>query len=135
MYKTFACKYRTTKAKIIEKYRINKDFGVRYKTKNGAEKVRIFWKGSLAHAPHPQGAEVDIIQKPKGILKMKKPTLAVRMKQNMCEWCGKTGTNVLVHQVRNLKDLKCENEWAIFMKQINRKTLVVCENCFKIMTM
>lgn len=53
----------------------------------------------------------------------------------MCEWYGKSGTDVLVHQVRNLKDLKCENEWEIFMKQINRKTLVVCKDCFKMMTM
>ncbi|MCM1222612.1 MAG: group II intron reverse transcriptase/maturase, partial [Lachnospiraceae bacterium] len=69
------------------------------------------------------------------ILKMKKPTLAMRIKQNMCEWCGKSETDVLVHQVRNLKDLKCENEWEIFMKQINRKTLAVCKDCFKMMTM
>lgn len=80
MYKTFACKYRTTKAKIIEKYRINKDFGIRYKSKNEAEKVWIFWKDSLAHDPYPRRAEVDIIQKPKGILKMKKPILAMCMK-------------------------------------------------------
>lgn len=135
MYKTFACKYRTTKAKIIEKYRINKDFGIRYKTKNGTEKIRIFWKGSLARDPYPQGAEVDIIQKPKGILKMKKPTLAIRMKQSTCEWCGKSGIDVLVHQVRSLKELKCENEWERFMKKINRKTLVVCKDCYKLMTM
>lgn len=45
MYKTFACKYRTTKAKIIEKYRINKDFGIRYKC-NFARKIqkRRTWK-------------------------------------------------------------------------------------------
>ena len=135
MYKTFACKYRTTKAKIIEKYRINKDFGIRYKVKDGTEKIRTFWKGSLAHDPYPQGAEVDIIRKPKGILKLKKPSLAMRMKQNTCEWCGKTDTDVLVHQVRSLKELKCENEWERFMKKINRKTLVVCKDCFEIMTM
>ena len=29
MYKTFACKYRTTKADIIERYRFNKDFAVK----------------------------------------------------------------------------------------------------------
>ena len=28
MYKTFACKYRTTKADIIERYRLGKDFAV-----------------------------------------------------------------------------------------------------------
>lgn len=44
MYKTYATKYRTTKHNMIEKYRINKDFGVKYKTKDGKEKVCLFYK-------------------------------------------------------------------------------------------
>ena len=35
MYKTFAFKYRTTKADIIERYRLNKDFAVKYKDYKG----------------------------------------------------------------------------------------------------
>ena len=54
--------------------------------------------------------------------------------QNRCEWCGKTETDVLVHQVCSLKELKCENEWEQFMKQINRKTLVVCNDCYRKMS-
>ncbi len=38
MYKTYATKYRTTKHNVIEKYHVNKDFGVKYKTKDGKEK-------------------------------------------------------------------------------------------------
>ena len=85
-YKTLACKYRSTVRKTIAKYRIDRNVGVKYQGKDGNERIRLLWKGSLAKDPAPSGSEADIIRKPKGILK--KPTLAVRLKANRCEWCG-----------------------------------------------
>ena len=126
-YKTLACKYRTSKRKIIAKYRINKDIGVKFQDKHGKERVRLLWKGSLAKDEYPLGNEADTIRKPKGILK--KPSLAMRLKSNRCEWCGKETTALLVHQVKTLKELGDKEAWAVFMKKINRKTLVVCEDC------
>lgn len=102
-YKTLACKYRTSKQKIIGKYRIGKDIGVKYQDKHGREHIRLFWKGSLARNPYPQGAEVDMLHKPKGILK--KPSLGTRLKASRCEWCGKETSAVVMHQVRMLKEL------------------------------
>lgn len=129
-YKTLACKYRISKREIIAKYRIGKDIGVRYQDKQGNERVRLLWKGSLAKDPHPLGQEVDTIHKKKGILK--KPSLGMRLKANRCEWCGKQTAELVMHQVRTLKELDESQPWAVFMKSINRKTLVVCENCHKI---
>ena len=131
MYKTLAAKYRTTKKTVIQKYRIGKDFGVRYISKSGEEKVRLFWNKSLARNPYPSTQDVDTIHKPKGLLK--KPTLAMRLEQRKCEWCGRTETDVLVHQVCSLKELKGVNDWELFMKKINRKTLVVCKQCYEFM--
>lgn len=56
-------------------------------------------------------------------------SLAMRLKSNRCEWCGKETTALLVHQVKMLKELGDKEAWAVFMKKINRKTLVVCEDC------
>lgn len=126
-YKTLACKYRTTKRKIINKFRIGKDIGVRFQDKYGKEQVRLLWKGSLARDSHPLGVEADIIHKPKGI--MKKPSLANRLKAGRCEWCGKETTDLVMHQVRTLKELDERQPWSAFMKRINRKTLVVCKEC------
>lgn len=126
-YKTLACKYRTSKRKIIAKYRIGKEIGVKFQDKQGNERVRLLWKGSLAKDSYPLGSEADIVHKPKGILK--KPALAMRLKANRCEWCGKETSALMVHQVRTLKELKDDEAWAVFMKKINRKTLVVCEDC------
>ena len=127
-YKTLACKYRTTKRKIISKYRVGKDTGVRFHDKYGKERTRLLWKGSLAKDSYPLGVEADIIHKPKGILK--KPSLVNRLKAGRCEWCGKDVQTVTVHHVRALKELDDSQPWAAFMKQINRKTLVVCNECY-----
>ena len=124
-------KYRCSKAEIVRRYRINKDIGVRFTDKNGKEKVRLLWKGSLAKDSYPLGKEADIIHKPKNILK--KPTLAIRMSAGICEWCGKHTTELEVHQVRSLKELDDKEAWAIHMKRINRKTLVVCKDCHNLM--
>ena len=129
-YKTLACKYRTTKRRIIAKYRIGKDIGVKYQDNQGKERVRLFWKGSLARNPYPMGNEADVIHKPKGILR--KPSLGARLKANRCEWCGKETSALVVHQIRSLKELDENQPWAAFMKKINRKTLVVCESCHSV---
>ena len=126
-YKTMACKYRTTVRKIIKKYRINKDIGIKYQDNKGNEKIRILWKGSLAKDPIPLGTEADTIHKPKGVLK--RPKLADRLNSNKCEWCGKHTQELEVHQVRTLKEIDEKDDWSRFMKKINRKTLVVCKDC------
>lgn len=130
MIKTFCCKYRCHKGDIFKKHRKGKDFYVEYKDKKGNNKVRLFWKGSLKRGKGNINSSVDIISKPKGI--RKKPTLAIRLKGGKCEWCGMETENLVVHQVRNLKELSEDTEWAKFMKRINRKTLVVCNDCHKL---
>ena len=131
MYKTFACKYRTTKADIIEKYRHEKDFAVKYIDSKGNEKLRTFWKGSLARKDFPQGAETDIVFSSKPVSFKNNPSLAKRLKANTCEWCGEHTTDVVMHQVRTLKDLDRTLPWNQHMIKINRKTLVVCSDCHK----
>ena len=126
-YRTMACKYRTSVRKIIAKFRVNKDIGIKYQDSKGNEKIRILWKGSLAKDPRPLGAEANTIHKSKGVLK--RPKLADRLNSNRCEWCGKHTEELEVHQVRTLKELDEKEDWARFMKKINRKTLVVCKDC------
>ena len=57
--------------------------------------------------------------------------LLVSYQNNKCEWCGKETNNLKVYQVKKLKDLTDEYAWHVFMKSINRKTLVVCSECFE----
>ena len=126
-YKTLASKYRTSKRKIIAKHREGKQIGVRYKDENGTEKFRAFWKGSLKKESFAKGNESDILYKPVHLTK--KPTLFQRLQANRCEWCGVETSDLVVHQVRSLKELKGEKPWDILMRKINRKTLIVCQKC------
>ena len=127
LYKTLACKYRTSKKKIIDKYRHGKDFGIPYQDKHGNDKVRLLWKGSLAKDSFPKESSVDLIRKPKGILR--KPVLGHRLTAGRCEWCGMETQDLVVHQVKSLKNLDDSQPWAAHMKKINRRTLVVCKPC------
>lgn len=127
LYKTLACKYRTSKKKIIDKYRHGKDFGIPYQDKHGNDKVRLLWKGSLAKDSFPKESSVDLIRKPKGILR--KPVLGHRLTAGRCEWCGMETQDLVVHQVKSLKNLDDSQPWAAHMKKINRRTLVLCKPC------
>ena len=129
MVRTYCCKYRCTKGKIFRKYYRNGVFGVNYVDKQGNQKLRAFWSESLKRETHSRDASVDLIHKPKGVLK--RAVLAERLRRGYCEWCGKQTQELEVHHVRNLNRLPDTCEWMLFMKKINRKTLVVCEDCHK----
>lgn len=94
---------------------------------NKTQNPLVIGDPKLKEEEYPLGKEADIIHKPKGILK--KPSLGARLKANRCEWCGKETSALVMHQVRTLKELDESQPWAVFMKRINRKTLVVCESC------
>ena len=87
MVRTYCCKYRCTKGKIFRTYYRNGVFGVNYVDKQGNQKLRAFWSESLKRETHSQGASVNLIHKPKGILK--RAVLAERLRRGYCEWCGK----------------------------------------------
>ena len=63
--------------------------------------------------------------------------LVTRLQKGKCEICGRD-TNIQVHHIRKLKDLKNrwkgrkeKPEWVKRMVALQRKTLVVCEQCHK----
>lgn len=85
----------------------------------------------VARNDFPQGAETDIVFSSKPVSFKNNPSLAKRLKANTCEWCGEHTTDVVMHQVRTLKDLDRTLPWNQHMIKINRKTLVVCSDCHK----
>ena len=60
-YKTLACKYRTTKGKIIAQYRIVKDIGVKFQDKHGNERIRTTVEGQSCKRPLSAGKKKQII--------------------------------------------------------------------------
>lgn len=127
MYKTYATKYRTTKHNMIEKYRINKDFGVKYKTKDGKEKVCLFYNKGFKRKNINRNAEVDSVTEKR--IYLGRTSLIQRIEAGKCELCGAENVPIEIHHVRKLKDLNGKKFWEKFMIARKRKTLALCHKC------
>lgn len=131
MYKTFALKYRITMTQAKLKFTKNGIFSVPYETKAGT-KYATFYNGGFTKSKNPMKANEDIIPDYAELYKPKE--LYKRFKKKKCELCGKDNIEVKVHQVASLKDLTYSSEWEILMKNKNRKTLIVCNECHRLIT-
>lgn len=127
LFKTFACKYRTTYKHIKAKYVRGGVFTVRYLAKGGPKEVRLYNDGfrqNLKAAPD----YTDIM--PNFRKYTKETSLIHRLKVGRCELCNAETNKIVMHHVRKLKDLKGENEWEQAMLRIHRKSLAVCPDCY-----
>lgn len=128
MYKTFAGKYRSTVRKINKKYRLNKLFTVKYEQK-GVIKSRTFYKTSFKRRTTAFNGSCDI--EPYSIADVSRTNLTDRLKAEKCELCGATG-KLIMHHVRNLKDLKGKESWKRLMSARRRKTIALCPSCHRL---
>lgn len=128
MYKTFAGKYRSTVRKINKKYRLNKLFTVKYEQK-GVIKSRTFYKTSFKRRTTAFNGSCDI--ESYSIADVSRTNLTDRLKAEKCELCGATG-KLIMHHVRNLKDLKGKESWKRLMSARKRKTIALCPSCHRL---
>lgn len=128
MYKTFAGKYRSTVRKINKKYRRNKLFTVKYEQK-GVIKSRTFYKTSFKRRTTAFNGSCDI--EPYSIADVSRTNLTDRLKAEKCELCGAEG-KLIMHHVRNLKDLKRKESWERLMSARKRKTIALCPSCHRL---
>ena len=128
MYKTFAGKYRSTVRKINKKYRLSKLFTVKYEQK-GVIKSRTFYKTSFKRRTTAFNGSCDI--EPYSIADVSRTNLTDRLKAEKCELCGATG-KLIMHHVRNLKDLKGKESWKRLMSARKRKTIALCPRCHRL---
>lgn len=128
MYKTFAGKYRSTVRKINKKYRLNKLFTVKYEQK-GVIKSRTFYKTSFKRRTTAFNGSCDI--EPYSIADVSRTNLTDRLKAEKCELCGAEG-KLIMHHVRNLKDLKGKESWERLMSARKRKTIALCPSCHRL---
>lgn len=128
MYKTFAGKYRSTVRKINKKYRLSKLFTVKYEQK-GVIKSRTFYKTSFKRRTTAFNGSCDI--EPYSIADVSRTNLTDRLKAEKCKLCGATG-KLIMHHVRNLKDLKGKESWKRLMSARKRKTIALCPSCHRL---
>ena len=126
MYKTFACKYRTTVRKIIDRYSDNGIFYVPYQTKAGMKRCEFYHDGFKRIKEVLMGADTL----PEYVRKYTSPNSnAARIKRGVCELCGQKTDDIRMHHVRRLKDLTGGNDWEMLMRKMRRKSLAVCKVC------
>lgn len=128
MYKTFACKYRTTVVKIAKGYKKDKIFTVYFKDNKGKTKFRKFYDEGFKRKKTNYEAFIDIIPR---VYHMTTTSLIDRLKANKCELCGKEGVRLDMHHVRKLKNLEGKDDWEKHMIARKRKTIALCRSCHK----
>ena len=127
MFKTLATKYRTSMRKCFNKYRIGKNFGVKYQNSQGKIKTCLLYNGGFARQSAEKKQIVDYI--PKTAMYTSKTSLVARLKARECEICGSSDTAIEIHHIKKLKDLKGKTYWEKFMIARRRKTLALCKSC------
>ena len=127
MYKTYACKYSTTKRSIINKYTKDKEFIVTYANKKGEVRERRFYNDGFKRKTLNETSSTDLIPNPAII---GRTSMMDRLQARRCEYCGATD-DLQMHHVRKLKDLKGKEDWEKHMIARRRKTLAVCVNCHR----
>lgn len=126
LYKTFSSKYESTVRKIINSYTRDKIFRVQYEVK-GVKKERELYHGGFGRRKDARIDDADNLPSYRG---MQSTSLMARLKACKCEYCGATDNLQMIH-VRKLKDLNGKQEWEKLMIARKRKTLAVCENCYR----
>ena len=126
MYKTYACKYRTTVSKIINRYSFGGVFSVPYPTKAGIRRCE-FYHGGFKRVREVLLAADTL---PNYGKKYYSPySNAGRMKRGVCELCGRKAGDIRMYHVRRMKDLTGNSDWEIIMRNMRRKSLAVCKEC------
>jgi len=129
MYKTFAQKYRTKVTKILNKYKRNGHFSVRYRLKNGGVKERTFYHDGFRKKAPMSYSNIDKL--PNNMYHAAITRLTNRLKSEKCEMCGATD-KLVMHHVRKLKDLKGKTPLEERMIARKRKTIALCAICQKL---
>lgn len=128
--KTIARKQNTSIRKIFAKYRQGNNIVVEYTDKKGRKKHTILYNEGFSRKSPTKTAEIDAV---KGNFKSTVPstTLAERLMDRRCELCDAEGA-VTMHHVKRMSDLRPSRPWELIMLQMHRKTIALCDNCFKL---
>lgn len=129
MYKTYGTKYRTSIRKVIEKFRVGKDFAVKFQNAKGIGHMWVFYNQGFKRQKKAFLSNADFV--PNSIKYFGSTNLIDRLKAKQCELCGKTNTPIEIHHIHKLKDLQGKSFWETLMIARKRKTLALCKSCHK----
>ncbi len=126
MFKTFGAKYKAHIGEIRDKYRVGKDFGVKYQTKRGWMTLLFNNEGFRRVETIATG---NFDSEPNRYFRTSANSLIARLKAKKCEWCETEDVDLEIHHVKKLKDLKGKAAWERAMIGRKRKTMALCPHC------
>jgi len=132
MYKTYGRKLRLFTGQVIDKFKINGEFTIRYTDKKGRNRMRVLYNRGFQKRDEALSARVD--QLPGYTDKFPRTNMIDRLNARSCELCGATDVLLHMHHVRKISDLKerpKKEAWEIKMITRARKTMAVCIPCHK----
>ena len=128
--KTLAGKHKSKISKIRTMYKDGRGgWGIPYETKQGRKRCYFAKYSDCKDAWNPS----DLISN--AVVRFAYTTTAFekRLSARVCELCGATDAeHYELHHVRKVKNLSGKELWERIMIAKRRKTLVVCENCHKL---
>lgn len=101
MYKTYACKYKSSVRTILRKYSKNGEFRIDYTKKNGkAVRCEFYHDGFKRKSLSRIKFNDD-----QPLIKITRTSLINRIKANKCEMCGAESA-LSMHHMKKIKDLQ-----------------------------
>lgn len=125
--KTLAHKHKMSLHKTRATYGIDKDWGIKYKTKKG-EAICYFYRDGFKQK-RSSVKRPDIDTMPNTYVFRARTELEQRISAKKCELCGAENVPFEIHHIHRLKDLKGKSQWEMWMIARKRKTMVLCEHC------
>ncbi|MDQ6532136.1 reverse transcriptase domain-containing protein [Flavobacterium sp. LHD-85] len=125
MYRTFACKYKSSVRKILRKYQRDGVFTVSYTNKKGDVRSQSFYKTSFATSMPVENTQLD---NKTPLYHSNSTSLIDRLKAEKCEICG-ANEKLDMHHVRKLKNLDGKGYADRLMIARRRKTIALCRGC------
>lgn len=127
--KTLAGKYNTTSGIIWNSYQIDGNLGIKYKNKNGEQKIIKFFPKKFNTMNYAdKNSKVDDL--PNYHVYNSSTSMLDKLSARECEWCGKTDCNIEIHHIRKLGELRKSKEtWKVRMMERKRKTMALCTDC------
>ena len=131
MFKTLASKNKCHVAQVLKGMKTAKGYFLKVQGKSGLKQIEMFQtkhlkksvecKDELPLTAHYYRTGTELIQ---------------RMEADTCEYCGQSNADTEVHHVHKLKDLRQRKNlelWEKVMIARNRKTMILCVKCHKLL--
>jgi group II intron reverse transcriptase/maturase len=133
LFKTLASKRKTTVKQVAVSLKLEDgSYGIHYQVKGEQRTLKLF---RLKTWRRPMG--MGVVDREPNVTRftLAKSELIQRLNASRCEYCETKTGPFEVHHVRGLKSIKSGKEvWQKIMIARNRKTLVLCKKCHRLLT-